>query len=226
MWEAARGYVSMLPYISNLPTTFAGVPEHQIWTERLLARHCILASRHVTSNAERPQELLSSTSLIAPESILSPFRAYANHFDSKKTTADNDIAIDDGSSHARTWKAYYDAISVMVQHEIVQPVFKSRLQQSMELKRVEAFYQTFLLKEVRFPRADQANSQIECWVDQVMANWRVLSGPNWLDEDIGEGGKATLGHGVLDVRLFVLLNLPFQELADKEHDIETLQGSY
>ena len=208
MREAARTYASMLPYILNLPTTFSSVPEHQLWTEKLLARYCILASRHVILNAERPEELLSSTSLIAPGSILSPFRAYANLYDAQKTTADNDMAMDGGSSHGRTWKAYYDAVSIMVQNGIVQPVFKSRLQQGVELKSVEAFYQATLLKEVKFPRADQANSQIESWVDQVMANWRVMCGPKWLDEDLGEGGKAALGHGVLDVRLSVWYNPP------------------
>lgn len=190
-----------MPYISNLPTSLSGIPEHQHWTEKLLGRHCILASRHVTSNAEKPQELLSSTSLIAPDSILSPFRAYADHYDSKKITADNDIATDGGTSQARAWKAYYDAISVMAQHDIIQPVFKSRLQQGLELKKVEAIYQTMLLKEVKFPRADEVNSQIEDWVDQVMANWRVICGPRWLDKDLGPGGRDAVGAGVLDVCL-------------------------
>ena len=101
----------------------------------------------------------------------------------------------------RTWGYYYNTLSVLLQRETTQHVFDSRLQQGIELKKVEASYESILLKETKFPRADQANSQIESWVDQVMANWRIMCGHTWQDEDLGEGGKAALGRGVLEVGL-------------------------
>ena len=111
------------------------------------------------------------------------------------------MATDVSSSHSRAWKAYYDALSIMIQHDIVQPVFKSRLQQSAELRKVEAVYQGILLREIQFPKANQANSLIEDWVDQVMVNWRVMCGGSWKDEDLGDGGKTSLCRSVLEVCL-------------------------
>ena len=110
---------------------------------------------------------------------------------------------DGGDPHPRAWKAYYDVISIMIRHDIVQPVFKSRSQQCAELKKVEGVYQGLLLKEIEFPRADQANYQIELWVDQVIVNWRVMCGRSWKDEDLGDGGKASLGRGVLEVCVYL-----------------------
>lgn len=109
-------------------------------------------------------------------------------------------AGDRHSSYMRTWGLYYNTLSVLLQRKTTQHVFDSKLQQGVELKKVEASYESILLKETKFPRADQANSQIESWVDQVMANWRTMCGHTWQDEDL-EGGKAALGRGVLEVGL-------------------------
>ena len=92
---------------------------------------------------------------------------------------------------------------MLLQRGTPQHVFDSKLQQGLELKKVEATYESILLKESSFPRADQANSNIESWVDQMMANWRVMCGHTWQNEDLGEGGKASLGRGVLEVGRFL-----------------------
>ena len=92
---------------------------------------------------------------------------------------------------------------MLLQRRIPQHVFDSKSQQGLELKKVEATYESILLKESKFPRADQANSHIESWVDQVMANWSVMCGDTWQNEDLGEGGKASLGRGVLEVGRFL-----------------------
>ena len=142
----------------------------------------MLSSRHVTANVAQPQDLLS------------PFRAFADHCERNtwRNTSQN-------SSHGRVWQAYYDTLSVLFQHGMVQPMFKSRLHQATELRKVQVMYEAALLKEVKFPRADQLNSQVESWVDQVMANWRVMCGSGWQDDDLGEGGKAGMDRVVLDV---------------------------
>lgn len=77
-------------------------------------------------------------------------------------------------------------------------MFVTKLEQSVELKKVETTYESILMKEVKFPRADQANAQIESWVDQVMANWRTMCGSTWQEEDL-RGGRLALGRSVLDV---------------------------
>lgn len=194
--EAIRTYESMLPYITSLPSTFANTSEQRYWTESLLTRHCMLSSRHVLANQVSP-----SISAVPPSRVLAPFRAYSKYWDSKGASNRDTLfrAGDRHSSYMRTWGYYYDTLSVLLQRETTRHVFDSRLQQGVELKKVEAIYESILLKETKFPRADQANSQIESWVDQVMANWTIMCGHTWQDEDLGQGGKASLGRGVLDV---------------------------
>ena len=203
--EAARAYASILPYLSDLPPKIASILEHQLWTQRLLVRYLFLTSRYVMLNRHKPGELFSSAPLIAPGSLLSSFRAYASFYEARDPAFDRMFPheTDGGDPHPLAWKAYYDAISIMVQHDIVQPVFKSRSQQCAELKKVEGVFQGLLLKGAEFPRADQANYQMELWVDQVIANWRAMCGRSWKDEDLGDGGKASLGRGVLEVCVYL-----------------------
>lgn len=197
--EAIRTYESMLPYITSLPSTFANTPEHRYWTESLLTRHCMLSSRHVSANQVSP-----SISVVPPSRVLAPFRAYSKYWDTKSASSTGTLfkAGDRHSSYLRTWGHYYDTLSILLQRETTQHVFGSRLQQGIELKKVEATYESILLEETKFPKADQANSQIESWVDQVMANWRVMCGHTWQYDDLREGGKVALGRGVLDVSRF------------------------
>ncbi|TKA75560.1 hypothetical protein B0A49_03594 [Cryomyces minteri] len=75
----------------------------------------------------------------------------------------------------------------------------AKLQQWAELKQAETSYEGLLLKETRFPEASQTNREVEAWVGSVIANWRVLCGPTWQDEELGEGGKGAVGRGVLDI---------------------------
>ena len=198
--EAVRTYESILPYVASLPSTSASSPEQQYWTERLLARHCLLSSRNVSAN----QSSLS-ISAVPPSRVLAPFRAYSKYWDAKSASSAGMLIKtgDRQSSPLRTWGCYYDTLSVLLQRRIPQHVFDSKLQQGLELKKVEATYESILLKETNFPRADQANSNIESWVDQMMANWRIMCGHTWQNEDLGEGGKASLGRGVLEVGRFL-----------------------
>ena len=198
--EAIRTYESMLPHISSLPSTIANAQEERYWTEGLLTRHCMLSSRPISANQVSP-----SISAVPPSRVLAPFRAYSKYWETK-SASDTGVLLKAGdwqSPCLRTWSSYYDTLSVMLQRENVQHVFDSKLQQAVELKKVEATYESILLKETNFPRADQANSHIESWVEQVMANWRVMCGHTWQDEDLGEGGKTSLGRGVLSVGCFL-----------------------
>ena len=192
----------MLPFITSLPSTFADTPEYQYWTESLLTHHCMLSSHHVSANQVPP------ISVVPPSRVLAPFRAYSKYWDTKVGSNTGTLfkAGDRHSSYMRTWGCYYDTLSVLLQRETTQHVFDSKLQQGGELKSVEANYENILLKKTKFPRADQANSQIESWVDQVMANWRVMCGHTWQDKDLGDGGKAAVGRGVLDVGFIQSVN--------------------
>jgi hypothetical protein len=107
------------------------------------------------------------------------------------------------------WKAYYATLSIILQNDIPYELgpevtaatgkTNAKLPQRTELKRVEVIYENLLLKETHFPKASDGNQEIEEWADAVMLNWRVLCGPTWGDDDLGEGGKEAVGRGVLDV---------------------------
>ena len=196
-----RFYESMLPYISSLPSTFANTPENRLWTEKFLARYCLLSHRHVMTHPIRCRSLLSPAATIPPASVLAPFRAYAKGWDAGNSARSSGFA-----SSSQVWRAYYDMLSDFLQNNIVQPVFRSKAQQYTELKNVEKTLEAIQLKETSFPRADQVNTQIEHWADQVMANWRVLCGLSWREEDLAGADKAALGRGVLDVGYCTLLD--------------------
>lgn len=117
------------------------------------------------------------------------------------------------------WLAYYDTLSILLRientyssisaehgasgkgHPQLEIKFFStpKSQQCSELKRVESIYEGFLLNELSFPKASEYTPEIEAWVDQVVANWKFVCGPGWLDEDHVDGGKAGTSRRVLAV---------------------------
>lgn len=194
--NAYRAYESTLPYISNLTSTFANTTQHQYWREMVFARYCLLASRHFVAHADDPNDLLSPTATIPPSTLLTPFRAFAHNWNPELSAR-----AGRSSANVHIWQVYYDTVSILIQQGSLQLMFNSKLQQSTELKTIETVYEDGLLKEVDFPKADQTSSQIEGWVDQVVANWRIMCGSTWKEEELPEGGRAALGHGVLDVGL-------------------------
>ena len=75
-----------------------------------------------------------------------------------------------------------------------------RRQQHRELKQVQSSYETTLLRETNFPKANESNQEVNEWVELVINNWRVLCGPNWTEEELGHGGKQAVARDTLDVR--------------------------
>jgi hypothetical protein len=57
-----------------------------------------------------------------------------------------------------------------------------------------------MLEEIRFPKADEINEEVEEWVETVIGNWRIFCGGTWGDDDLGEGGKEAVARNVLEVR--------------------------
>ena len=174
-----------------------------MWTEHLLVRVSILSDQS-TETAE----------LIEPAKALQAYRLWAKYWETNAKSTGTE-----GATAARyrrlAWKAYYDTLSTILRHDLpyhaestslnaseknsYQRYSDIRLQQRAELKRVEAVYETLLLKETLFPKASESNQEMEAWTDSVMHNWRFLCGPTWSDQDLGEGGKEAVGRGVLDV---------------------------
>ena len=142
------------------------------------------------------------------------FRAWANFWEGRPSQGITEIdgpKVGSGLLRRHIWKAYYDILSTILQRglpyepatttmtEKPAQTATTRMLQRAELKRVEATYEGLMLQEIRFPKADELNEEVEDWVDQVMRNWRVLCGPTWHDEELGEGGQEAAGRNVLDV---------------------------
>ena len=174
-----------------------------MWTEHLLVRLCILSDQSVESGE-----------IVELAEALQAYRFWAKYWDANAKNAGSE-APNSARYRRLAWKAYYDTLSMVLRHDLPYyaestepnaaekpPLQKSsyaRLQQRAELKRVEAIYESILLKETHFPKASESNQEMDGWTDAVMHNWRYLCGPTWSDQDLGEGGKEAVGRGVLDV---------------------------
>jgi cargo-transport protein YPP1 len=125
--------------------------------------------------------------------------------------------MDIGIPRRHVWKAYHNTLSNTLQGGLPYPLpgasaegspspsvenFHARLQQRAELQHVQNTYESLMLEEIKFPRADEVNQEIEEWVESVVGNWRVLCGSTWQDDDLGEGGKEGVSRGVLEVRCY------------------------
>ena len=157
-------------------------------------------------------------------SIIAPFRAWAKFQNSMPHQGLIQANATDPEGNIRRrdiWKAYYNTLSSYLQsnasfpiahQEVHRPLGSNpsdpedqnvpgpRLMQYEELSRVETVYEELLLKEISFPAAHQTNVEVDEWVEQVIANWRVTCGSNWRNADLGPGGQEAAGRKVLDVR--------------------------
>lgn len=187
-------------YITDMTPIVRDNAEYRSWTENLLGRHCMLSGRYVASCWGEPHALLAKASMLEPTSILTPFREWTKFWEQCQSAGSGaSQESNTNASRLNTWRTYYDTLSIFVQNQMVRPLFHSRLQQALELKRIESIYERVLLRQTRFPQANEATPEVESWVDTVMANWRSMADPAWKAEDLGPGGKISLGRSVLDV---------------------------
>ncbi|KAL9002112.1 MAG: hypothetical protein Q9188_004941 [Gyalolechia gomerana] len=215
--EALMTYQSILPHIQNTLSTAHTVPEYSAWTEQLLAHYCLLSNRIMRVAINKGRELQSINATLAP------FRAWADFWTSTSNARSLSGFFQSANYRSvprrRVWQVYYDTLSIILQDETSYPASvlgtsksaneistdnvraleNPRLLQSRELRRVEGVYEEILLREVSFPKANEANVEVENWADQVMDNWRIISSPAWLNEDIGKGGKESVTRSALAI---------------------------
>ena len=186
-------------------------PELRRWTERLLARACM-------SDYGRT---LQPTLVTLTGSLIS-FRAWTSFWQRAPPQASGSGAKNTRVDIPRrqVWKAYYNLLSVILSHDLLynvsatarselllvpqraistQQYMDAKIRQRAELKRVEITYESLLLNETQFPKASQTNAEVELWIEQAVINWKTLSSADWTDEELGDGGKATLGRDMLDI---------------------------
>ncbi|KAF5854510.1 hypothetical protein GGP41_007346 [Bipolaris sorokiniana] len=200
--EALTAYSSIMPWLSSAITPSTESAQFHMWGEHSIVRLCQLSDQS-TSTGEN----------VTAFDALRTYRYWAKFWDASSKNNTTDIA--DSAQHRRlAWKAYYDSLSIILHRNLPyepdstpviaekpssNPRSDIRLRQRAELKRVETIYENLLIKETKFPKASETNHEVESWVDSVMDNWRLLCGPTWSDEDLGEGGKEGVARGVLDI---------------------------
>lgn len=196
--QALETFESALPILSSISASPRQGKELRTWTELFLTSFCVFSS-HATKS--------KITSILETET-LSAFRAWARFWDIQAATPIGGRAPQSDVTRRTVWKEYYITLSDLLQQELPFPTTalttayaqtSTRLQQRAELKRVEARYETLLLSEVEFPKAEEASEEVEAFVEIVMQNWRVLCGANWHEQDLGEGGSEAVSKGVLDI---------------------------
>ncbi|EMD92529.1 hypothetical protein COCC4DRAFT_58087 [Bipolaris maydis ATCC 48331] len=200
--EAVTAYSSIMPWLSSAITPSTESAQFHMWGEHSIVRLCQLSDQSTSTGGN-----------VTAFDALRTYRYWAKFWDASSKNNTTDIA--DSAQHRRqAWKAYYDSLSIILRRNLPYepdstPVIAEkpssnsrsdiRLRQRAELKRVETIYENLLIKETKFPKASETNHEVESWVDSVMDNWRLLCGPTWSDEDLGEGGKEGVARGVLDI---------------------------
>ncbi|KAL8713755.1 MAG: hypothetical protein Q9220_002281 [cf. Caloplaca sp. 1 TL-2023] len=201
---ALSTYQSVIPEITTMLQAPQVTLELRTTIEKLLARCCILTSIFVKRAAYNHQDSRGTGTTLAP------FRAWAELWASvPKDPSSSGLPPRGSVPRRQTWRLYFDILSEMLQKGLPYPIMTQgpsatakemssdhvkslenpRLQQSLEMQKIEDVYDEILHKEVSFPKANETNLEVESWADQIMVNWRVVSGPRWRNEDVGRGGK-------------------------------------
>lgn len=213
-----------MPFLTAIPSSLgSGSPEFRVWTERALSRMVA-----VTIKPRPLGEIMDLEFMLRMFHLwLSLFRyTPANsklpvtHEPARQVPSMVELGTEVDYSRWDVWMAYYETLSEILRlgycyspsytEKKPQIIFTPetlsdeeylnvRLQQRAELKMVESSIETKLLDETRFPKANERNSRVERWVDAVVQNWRIMCGPSWQDEELGEGGKNAIARGILDV---------------------------
>lgn len=196
--EAIVTFESGLPVLSSALSGPKQGRELRAWTELYLTGFCIISSRAVKSKV---------SSILETETLYA-FRAWARFWETQGSVPPGGRAPQAEVPRRVVWKEYYTTLSDLLHQDLPFPTTaltvayaetSTRLQQRAELKRVEASYETLLLSEIQFPKADEAREEVETFVEIAMQNWRILCGSSWKEHDLGEGGAEAVSRGVLDI---------------------------
>ena len=207
-------YGSIQPYISNVQSTFRTNVEHCTATELIIRRYCLLIRDTVALQFGDHGEPLSPTALIGNHSLLSPFRNWASICETEVGHGVNSRYRSHVLPPRRdVWRAYYDVLTMLLHYRskggsrsasyIALNEDLSNATISAEMRHVERVYEALLLGEISFPKANEANPEVETWTDQVMTNWAIQCAPVWEEEDLESGGKSAMSKRILAVSWFV-----------------------
>ncbi|CAK7218719.1 hypothetical protein SBRCBS47491_003605 [Sporothrix bragantina] len=170
------------------------------WSELFLTEYCMLLS-HTLEKGE--------ASLEDPNLLVS-LRSWARYWEGTNGASQlGGYGFRGSVPRRRIWYEYYSVLSSILEDDLPYPPAyapagatgdsSARNQLRIELKKVEAVYETLLLEETSFPRAEDERVEVEEFVRLVVQNWSVLKGRGWHESDLGQGGRESASRGVLDI---------------------------
>ncbi|KAJ0165698.1 putative cargo-transport protein ypp1 [Colletotrichum tanaceti] len=195
--EALSVFDSALPSVSTACTARSAHRQLKVWSELFLAEYCVLHSEALRSN-ER--------SLADPNS-LACFRSWARYWESMPGPVTGGYGYRGSVPRRQVWLEYYLALTTILELDIPFPTgflgkitnsASARSQLRIELKKTETAYETLLISETSFPRAEDTREEVESFVKAVVKNWSILCGRGWKEQELGQGGRESLSRGVLD----------------------------
>ncbi|GAB0136758.1 hypothetical protein EsDP_00005049 [Epichloe bromicola] len=167
------------------------------WSELFLTEFCMLSSQAVETdelNVENPDSIAG-------------FRAWARYWDIMGAPVTGGFGFKGSVPRRRIWAEYYETLSRILETDLpyapghvhsIPSDLPPRAQLRLEIKQTEAAYRALILNETRFPRADEDRLEVEEFVKRVVANWTILCGRGWREQDLGPGGRAALSRNVLE----------------------------
>lgn len=196
--EALAIFETAIPPSSYTWNSQTAKKELRYWSELFLTEYCMLF------NGCRDKGQVS----LEDASSLACFRSWARWWDSSKGGhLAGGYGFKGSVPRRRIWFEYYEALSTIVQQDVPYPMayitltneISARSQLRQELKKAETSFETLLLNETTFPRADEEREEVELFVEMLVQNWAVLTGRGWRESDLGPGGKAAFSQSVLEV---------------------------
>jgi len=177
-----------------------GAPRKQLryWAELFLTEYCMLSSQALNRHEKSLEETNS----------LACFRSWARYWETQSGSLAGGHGFRGSVPRRRIWNEYYIALSRIVETDLPFPTgylgkiptdHSARSQLRMELKRIETAYESLLLRETEFPRADEEREEVEDFIKLVLKNWVVMCGRGWREHDLGPGGRESMGRGVLEL---------------------------
>ncbi|KAL5612754.1 hypothetical protein BROUX41_004161 [Berkeleyomyces rouxiae] len=174
-------------------------PRRQLryWAELFLSEYSMLSSQILARN-EKPLQDTNS---------LSGFRSWSRYWESLAGPVVGGQGFRGSVPRRRIWYEYYVALSNILELDLPLPTAhvkaiketSTRTQLRIELKKAEAAYEALLLDETQFPKADEEREEVEAFVQLAVKNWSFLCGRGWKEADLGQGGRASISRGVLDI---------------------------
>lgn len=195
--DALQAFYSLAPWMNSTSLGSTSV-QFLYWSEKILADSALIAGDQVCTNIHNADDEIMGIALKL-------FRAWSSHPAVKPGAPSQEPQFESSAEAApksSIWKTYYDVLSATLLHGLpyTNPAQgPERPQLANELRRIEAICEANLLREMKFPTAHSGNKIVETFVEQVIQNWKILCGPQWHDEELGEGGQDGIGRNVLEV---------------------------